>query len=179
MTAAVITSTIRRAQPPDAPGMIAVLDVVAQEDGMLLDPGGRTVAHEWARLSQEGPSAPFATWVVEDPVTHAILGTSEAVQGDTSKTQRVVTVALALLPSLRRQGVGRQLMRAMEAWARERGAWKMSLVCLSHNRPAMTFYHNVGYDQEARLLGHYVIEQAAVDAVWWVKWLDGPYADRK
>lgn len=176
MMALVITPLIRRAQPHDAPGIIAVLDVVAQEDGMLIDPGGRTVAHERARLTQEGPSAHFATWVVEDPVTHAVLGTSEAVQGDTSKTHQVVTVALALLPSLRRQGVGRQLMRAMEAWARARGAWKMSLVCLSHNRPAMTFYYDVGYDQEARLLGHYVIDQTAVDAVWWAKWLNGPYA---
>ncbi len=179
MTASVLTSQIRRAQPPDAPRIIAVLDTVAQEDGMLLDPGGRTVAHERARLTQEGPSAPFATWVVNDPVTQAILGTSEAVQGDTSKTHRVVTVALALLPSLRRQGVGQQLMRAMEAWARERGAWKMSLVCLSHNRSAMTFYHEIGYAQEARLIGHYVIGQTPVDAVWWVKWLDDPYADRK
>lgn len=168
---AVETVTIRRATVADAPGIITVLDTVAREDLMLADPGSRTVAQEHQVLAQSPPW--MATWVcaVTTATGMSIVGTSEAVQGQTAKTQGVVTVSLALLPTARGCGWGRQLMEAMEAWAIERHARKISLLCLSHNHAAMAFYDHLGYQEEARLRAHYYVGARWVDVVWLTRWL--------
>ena len=45
-------------------------------------------------------------------------------------------------------GVGRALMEASEAWARERGAQLMTLNVLETNEPARAFYRALGYAPE-------------------------------
>ncbi len=168
---AVETAAIRRATVADAPGIITVIDTTAREDLMLIDPGSRTMAQEQQILAHAPPW--MGTWVcaLETASGTRIVGTSEALQGQTAKTQGVVTVSLALLPMARGYGWGRQLMEAMEAWAVERHARKISLLCLSHNHTAMAFYDHLGYQEEARLQAHYYVGDCWVDVVWWTRWL--------
>ncbi|MBM9537734.1 GNAT family N-acetyltransferase [Desulfobulbus alkaliphilus] len=43
------------------------------------------------------------------------------------------------------QGVGRALLEAMAAWAREQGATRMQLLADANNTPALQFYQQVGW----------------------------------
>lgn len=55
---------------------------------------------------------------------------------------------LAVAPSYRRRGLGGRLMRAAEAWLRERGIRKVELMIRDTNTAVTAFYARLGYDQE-------------------------------
>jgi GNAT superfamily N-acetyltransferase len=50
-----------------------------------------------------------------------------------------------------RRGVGRALLEAIEAWARESGFARVNLAVLTTN-PARSFYDRLGYERDATLL---------------------------
>ena len=52
--------------------------------------------------------------------------------------------ALEVAPDVRRQGLGRHLIRAAAAWATDRGARHLGLVVLSANAPARALYASLG-----------------------------------
>ena len=54
---------------------------------------------------------------------------------------------LAVRPEERRNGLGRQLMRACEAWVRQRGVPKIQLMVRGANSDVMAFYSSLGYEQ--------------------------------
>ena len=59
---------------------------------------------------------------------------------------------LAVTVDARRIGVGTALMRAGEAWARDRGLPALSLDVWSTNERALTFYLRLGYGAESLCL---------------------------
>lgn len=68
---------------------------------------------------------------------------------------------LAVHPGARRQGLGRALMDAAEAWLRQRGARKIQLMVRSDNASALGFYEALGLErQEVVTLGRFFEERA-------------------
>jgi ribosomal protein S18 acetylase RimI-like enzyme len=64
---------------------------------------------------------------------------------------------LAVAPDRRREGLGRQLMDAAEAWLRERGAPKLQLMVRASNAEALGFYEALGLErQEVVTLGRFL-----------------------
>lgn len=64
---------------------------------------------------------------------------------------------LAVAPDRRRQGLGRQLMAAAEAWLRDRGAPKLQLMVRTSNEAALGFYEALGLErQEVVTLGRFL-----------------------
>lgn len=55
---------------------------------------------------------------------------------------------VAVAPSDRRRGLGDRLMRAAEAWLRERGIRKVELMIRDTNTAVTAFYARLGYDEE-------------------------------
>jgi ribosomal protein S18 acetylase RimI-like enzyme len=55
---------------------------------------------------------------------------------------------LAVSPSCQRSGLGSRLMRAAEAWLRERGIRKVELMMRDTNTEVTAFYARLGYDKE-------------------------------
>ena len=53
---------------------------------------------------------------------------------------------LAVASEFRKQGLGRKMMTAAEAWLRERNAPKIQLMVRDDNEPAIGFYKALGYD---------------------------------
>lgn len=53
---------------------------------------------------------------------------------------------LAVNPNCRKQGLGRTMMEAAEAWLRERDAPKIQLMVRDDNEAAIGFYKALGYD---------------------------------
>lgn len=56
---------------------------------------------------------------------------------------------LAVIADARRMGVGTALMKAGEAWARDRGLPALSLDVWSTNERALAFYRRLGYSAES------------------------------
>ena len=56
---------------------------------------------------------------------------------------------LAVSPSCRRRGLGSRLMRAAEAWLRERGIRKVELMIRNTNAAVTEFYARLGYGEES------------------------------
>ena len=64
---------------------------------------------------------------------------------------------LAVAPDRRREGLGRLLMAAAEAWLRERGAPKLQLMVRTSNEEALGFYEALGLErQEVVTLGKFL-----------------------
>lgn len=55
--------------------------------------------------------------------------------------------------AMRRQGVGRQLVRAIEAQVRARGASRLMLLTSWHNPTAQRFYYALGYELAQLAMG--------------------------
>ncbi len=52
---------------------------------------------------------------------------------------------MVVAPDHRMRGTGRWLLRAAEAWARERGATRLQLLADRNNDPALRFYRRMGW----------------------------------
>jgi ribosomal protein S18 acetylase RimI-like enzyme len=55
---------------------------------------------------------------------------------------------LAVRRDARRAGVGREMMRACEAWLRDRGVPKLNLMVRGDNQATVDFYRALGYAQD-------------------------------
>ena len=53
---------------------------------------------------------------------------------------------VAVDPAFRRQGLGREAVRAAEAWLGERGVWKVNLLVRAENAAVKGFYESLGYE---------------------------------
>ena len=49
--------------------------------------------------------------------------------------------------NLRGQGIGKQLMQAMEQWAKEKGITRLQLLADKTNSPALAYYNKLGWKE--------------------------------
>ena len=118
----------------------------AWDDAAALTPGFRGVLVSAVRA--QDPQSPV---LIAEGADGAPLGFISLKVGED-----VVGVARGHVADLtagaRRIGVGTALMRAGEAWARDRGLPALSLDVWSTNERALTFYRRLGYGAESLCL---------------------------
>lgn len=79
---------------------------------------------------------------------------------------------LAADPERRREGIGRGLVAAAEAWCRARGVPKLNLLVRKENTAVLAFYEGLGYrDTDSACLWHHLDaetgeREAAMKAAW-------------
>jgi ribosomal protein S18 acetylase RimI-like enzyme len=56
---------------------------------------------------------------------------------------------LYVMPEHRRKGIGSALMRHAQDWARERGDRQIGLQVFQSNQPALSLYHQLGYETQS------------------------------
>ncbi len=108
--------------------------------------GLQATAHYRGWLAWAGPAAPAD----QPPTARASghpLGLLNAFLGySTFAAAPLLNVHdIAVLPEARGQGVGRALLRAAEAFARQQGCCKLTLEVLEGNRAAQGLYASEGY----------------------------------
>jgi len=120
----------------------------AWEDAETLAPGfGDMLAHV---VSAQDPRA---TVLIAQAADETPLGfISLRVREDVTGVERGHVADLAVTENARRMGVGKALMKAGEAWARERRLRVLSLDVWSTNDPALSFYRQMGYTAESLCL---------------------------
>ncbi len=97
-------------------------------------------------VSNQGPRT--AVLIAQDQDGGRLGFISLTVREAIGGVERAQVADLAVAESARRRGVGRALMGAAEAWARERRFSVVGLDVWSTNERAMAFYRDLGYRPE-------------------------------
>jgi GNAT superfamily N-acetyltransferase len=98
----------------------------------------RLLAHDGQALVAEGDGALLGVATVQ--IVHSLV--DDAPRG--------MLTALVVHEDTRGQGVGRALVAAVEAWARERGANRVVVTTALRRAGAHAFYERIGYEFTGR-----------------------------
>ncbi len=162
---------IRRAEPGDAPALVALARAVTAEPEawLLADEGWRSVPDErrYLRAIRRYPAA-VVLLAEEDGV---VVGRLSAARDTHPASAHVADVGLMVAASHRRRGVATELMRSAEEWARDVQIRKLELHVFPHNAPAIALYERLGYEREGLRRAHYRRGDELVDALLMAKLL--------
>ena len=156
---------IRRAEPGDAEGLVALGRAVGSEpEGWLISVDGwRTIADErrYLKAIRRYPHAAVFVAVEEDEV----VGRLSLARDQHPASQHVADLGLMVAESHRRQGIGRRLLETAVEWAEETGVTKLELHVFPWNEPAIKLYEQFGFEREGYRKAHYRRGREEVDAI--------------
>jgi RimJ/RimL family protein N-acetyltransferase len=141
---------VRRAEPEDIDGVLALFISVANERRFILTE---------PPIDQERRKQQFLETLQSDDAYVFLAETGEEVIGELTVLRRhttsPATIGMAVLAPWRGRGVGTALMQACVDWAREAGVHKLSLEVFPWNEAAIALYRKFGFVEEGRLRKHY------------------------
>jgi L-phenylalanine/L-methionine N-acetyltransferase len=167
-----VTLRVRRAEPRDAPALVALArDVGGEPEGWLIADGAwRSVGDERRHLRLARRSAHVAVIVAETEA--GIVGRLSISRDPHPASRHVADVGLMVEQSARRQGVGTALLAAAELWARAGSIRKIELHVFPYNSAAIALYERAGYVREGLRRAHFARGGEFVDAFLMSKILD-------
>ncbi len=134
---------IRRGTIQDAQGVVDVINSIVQEGGLTAIYPALTVEQEKEFIASLGPRG--AIFVAEaDGVILGVLSI-EPYARYTRAMDHVATLGTYVYRNFRRQGVGRQLMKAGLEFARRQGYEKIIVYVRAGNSNAQAFYRRMGF----------------------------------
>jgi GNAT superfamily N-acetyltransferase len=139
--------TVSECRSEDVPALTASAGALFAEDG-----GRHDAFMDTGWPAREG--AAYYAGLVDDPDCLCLLadgGAGHLVgrlrKPDPLRPDAVTAVleSMRVAPERRRQGLGRALFEAFQAWARERGANEMTVQAYAQNASALAFYQAHGF----------------------------------
>ena len=160
-----MTVVVRPAQPADAAALVQLGAAVGREpEGWLIASASwRSVADErrYLRAMKRFPDA--AVLVADDE--GLVVGRLSIARDQHPASKHVADLGLMVAASHRRRGIGRALLDAAVAWARDAGVRKLELHVFPHNEPAIRLYEDFGFEREGYRRGHYRRGREYLDAI--------------
>jgi RimJ/RimL family protein N-acetyltransferase len=156
---------VRRAEPGDAAGLVALAESVGREEGrwILTTDSWRSVAEERRYLKAVQRHADAAVFVVEDD--GRIVARLSLARDPHPASGHVADLGLMVSAEYRRRGIGRTLLEEATRWARTAGIKKLELHVFPWNEPALKLYESFGFRREGLRLAHYARDGEYVDAI--------------
>lgn len=145
---------IRRFEPDDAERMRSFAHALPEHDLLFL---GRDLRHPrvieaWLRAVREGWIDSFVA--EEDGDAGALLGCAALVRDPLGWSAHVGEVRLLVSAERRGAGLGRDLLEAVFAVARERGLAKLTAAMTADQAGAAALFESLGFRGEALLRDH-------------------------
>jgi putative acetyltransferase len=160
---------VRRAAPGDAAELVELARVVgAEPEGWLITDGDWRTASEERRYLRAVRRHPHAAVFVAE-TAEGLVGRLSIARDAHPASGHVADLGLMVARGYRRQGIGRALMQAAEAWAREVGIRKVELHVFPYNAAAIALYETLGYEREGLRKGHYRRGNRLLDAILMAK----------
>ena len=100
-----------------------------------------------------------------DESMQTVVGCVQALPAPWARMRHDILFTLDVLPSCSGRGLGRALMRALEAWARGRGLHRLTTWALAHNARALRFVAACGFGRETLSKDYAVVDGCSVDRV--------------
>jgi RimJ/RimL family protein N-acetyltransferase len=156
---------IRRAQPGDAPGLVALAEAVGREEGrwILATDSWRSIADErrFLRNVQTHPDA--AVFLAEDD--GLVVARLSLSRDPHPASRHVADLGLMVAADHRRRGIGKSLLSEAVGWARAVGVSKLELHVFPWNEPALRLYQSFGFEREGYRKRHFMRDGEFVDAI--------------
>jgi RimJ/RimL family protein N-acetyltransferase len=164
-----MTAYVRRAVPGDAGALVELArSVGAEPEGWLITNGEwRTPSEERRYLRTVRRHSHAAVFVAE--TSDGIVGRISLARDTHPASEHVADLGLMVAAPYRRRGIGRALMDAAEAWARDVGVRKLELHVFPYNEAAIALYEGLGYEREGLRRDHYRRADGFVDAILMAK----------
>ena len=159
---------VRVAEPGDAEALVRLAEAVSAEpEGWLISTDGewRSVGDERRYLKALRRYPHAAVYVAERSADGAIIGRLSLSRDAHPASTHVADLGIMVAKDARRQGVGRELLRAAVGWAGEAGVRKLELHVFPWNTPALALYESFGFEREGYRKSHYRRDGDDVDAV--------------
>jgi RimJ/RimL family protein N-acetyltransferase len=156
---------IRRAEPRDAPALVALAEAVGREDGgwLLSTDVWRTAAEERRYLKAVQRHADAAVFVAVDG--DEVVGRLSVARDSHPSSRHVADLGLFVAVGHRRRGIGRALLEQAVEWARGANVRKLELHVFPWNEAALRLYENFGFEREGYRKAHYRRDDELVDAI--------------
>ena len=163
---------IRWAEPGDAGALVDLARAIGSEpEGWLISNGDWRSVSEERRYLRAVRRSPHAAVLVAEG-RDGIVGRLSIARDPHPASRHVADVGLMVARAARRHGIGRALMRAAEAWARDAGVAKIELHVFPYNGAAIALYESLGYAREGFRRRHYRRGREFLDAVLMAKYLE-------
>jgi RimJ/RimL family protein N-acetyltransferase len=161
---------VRRATPGDAAALVELARAVGSEpEGWLITNGEWRSHSEERRYLRSVRRHSHAAVFVAETADDGIVGRISLARETHPASEHVADLGLMVAAPYRRRGVGRALMDAAEAWAREVGVHKLELHVFPYNAAAIALYEGIGYEREGYRRDHYRRSDGYVDAILMAK----------
>jgi RimJ/RimL family protein N-acetyltransferase len=161
---------IRLVREADARAFLELSNALdAESDYRLLEPGERRTTAEEEReiIRRVQESANDAILVAE--VEGHLVGYVAALGGRQRRNQHVALVVIAVLQRYWGQGIGTQLLQALEAWAQEQTVHRLEVTVGVDNHRAIGLYRKMGFEVEGRQRDALRVGDRYVDQFWMAK----------
>ncbi|HET7580949.1 MAG TPA: GNAT family N-acetyltransferase [Bacillales bacterium] len=166
---------IRKIRPEEAEAYLAMQKQLDREtDYMLFEPGERTLTVEEVqkRLEKIEKIEHESIFIAEKE--GKLVGHIEGHGGAAKRNRGCVRVVIGILQDYTRKGIGTELFKALEHWAKERHVHRLELTVMEHNRPAMMLYAKCGFHVEGMRKHALIVNDRYVNEFYMAKLLEKP-----
>jgi len=164
---------IRTVEESDAANLLLLYEALDSEtEFMFFEPGERQTCVEkiQARIRSAVGSEALSMCVARDD--GLIAGFAAGFSSTGQRNKHVVNVVVGVRSSYWGQGVGRELLRVLEKWARDSNKSKLELTVINENSRAIGLYKSVGFFTEGKKYRSVKLKSGYQDELYMGKLLD-------
>jgi RimJ/RimL family protein N-acetyltransferase len=140
--------TIRSARPEDASQIIAITQLLAQEEGCYVsytyEEASIDLAREQARIQR------LTDLFIVAEIDGQVVGDLSLARDCWALTGHVASLGMEIKKGYRNKGIGTRMMQHALEWAMSRQVYRVELEVFAENLPAIHLYQKFGFEVEGR-----------------------------